>query len=243
METESNTISSTECNACKHSLIDNGHGLDQNDMWMEGDELVFSGHCTYCKECSPALKEKVPNDPDGRGRALKLTPEGEAAALSAIELSHRHNCGDENCNHTVQGEVDNPTGAPPMLPEKLTKKQIGALRRAHITVTHGSVIKCGHKAKFGPTKTPGNNCVSCWEAFFKTAVDLEALHTLVTTEGPKGMEKKYGKKFMRNFHGFLATELMRSPALPKPSTEGFNIPNLEESIPNEHREEVQEVTA
>lgn len=156
---------------------------------------------------------------------LKLTPEGEAEAA------------------TVTKEEYPDLGGPPMLPEKLTRKQIGALRRAHITVTLGSVIKCGHKAKFGPTKTPGNNCVHCWEAFFQTAVDLEALHTLVTAEGPKGMEKKYGTKFMRNFHGFLATELMRSPALP-PSTEGFNIPNLEESIPHEHhREEVHEVTA
>ena len=241
MEKESNTTSSTDnIDTC---LVCGTEVPPGPDFCGSKCETRYNEEVRSRKQMLSANSE-CPN-PDVCGckhEPLKLTPEGEAAALSAIELAHRHDCGDENCDHTVQDEIDNPTGAPPMLPEQLTRKQIGALRRAHITVTHGSVIKCGHKAKFGPTKTPGNNCVHCWEAFFQTAVDLEALHTLVTTEGPKGMEKKYGTKFMRNFHGFLATELMRSPALP-PSTEGFNIPNLEESIPHEHREEVHEATA
>ena len=39
------------CSLCGHSLKDNSHGFDQNDAHMDGDKLVHSGHCTYCKEC------------------------------------------------------------------------------------------------------------------------------------------------------------------------------------------------
>lgn len=41
------------CELCKHSLLNNSHGFDQNDAWMEGDKLVHSGRCSYCKECYP----------------------------------------------------------------------------------------------------------------------------------------------------------------------------------------------
>ena len=92
-------------------------------------------------------------------------------------------------------------------PAKLTRKQIGQLRRQYVTVVHGTVRACGHKAKFSATKQPTNNCVDCWKAFFVTAVDLEAVHKLLTEQGVKALEKKYGTKFMRNFHGFLATSL------------------------------------
>ena len=44
------------CGLCHHSLKDNDHGLDQNDMWLEGDKLVHSGHCTYCEMCNPRLR-------------------------------------------------------------------------------------------------------------------------------------------------------------------------------------------
>jgi hypothetical protein len=40
-----------------------------------------------------------------------------------------------------------------------------------------------------------------------TVVDLEAVHKLLTEQGVNALEKKYGTKFMRNFHGFLATSL------------------------------------
>lgn len=39
------------CPSCNHSLKDNDHGFDQNDAHMEGDKLVHSGCCTYCKVC------------------------------------------------------------------------------------------------------------------------------------------------------------------------------------------------
>lgn len=43
------------CNGCGHSLENNMHGFDQNDGWLDGDRLVHSGRCTYCKICNPAI--------------------------------------------------------------------------------------------------------------------------------------------------------------------------------------------
>ena len=92
-------------------------------------------------------------------------------------------------------------------PVQLTRKQLGQLRRQYLTTVHGTVRSCKHKAKFSATQIPRNNCVTCWKAFFVTAVDLEAVHKLLTEKGVKALENKYGTKFMRNFHGFLATAL------------------------------------
>jgi hypothetical protein len=39
------------CGLCGHSLVENSHGFDQNDAVMDGDRLIHSGHCTYCKVC------------------------------------------------------------------------------------------------------------------------------------------------------------------------------------------------
>lgn len=44
------------CSSCNHSLENNSHGFDQSDAHMDGDTLVHSGRCTYCKECNPRLK-------------------------------------------------------------------------------------------------------------------------------------------------------------------------------------------
>jgi len=43
------------CHDCHHTLEGNGHGFDQNDGWMDGDKLVHSGSCTYCRYCNPAI--------------------------------------------------------------------------------------------------------------------------------------------------------------------------------------------
>ena len=40
------------CDLCGHPLENNSHGFDQNDAYMDGDKLVHSGHCTYCKYCT-----------------------------------------------------------------------------------------------------------------------------------------------------------------------------------------------
>lgn len=117
---------------------------------------------------------------------LRLTPEGEAAAASI-----------ENCGTTPQ-----PTG-----PSKLTRKQIGQLKRQYYTTVHGTVRACGHLAKFSQSKPPSNNCVECWTAFFSTCVDLLGVHKLLAEKGVKGLERVYGTKYMHNFHGFLALYL------------------------------------
>jgi len=47
------------CSHCKHDLTDNQHGFDQNDGWIEGDNLVHSGVCTYCHLCNPRLPKPI----------------------------------------------------------------------------------------------------------------------------------------------------------------------------------------
>ena len=65
--------------------------------------------------------------------------------------------------------------APAAPPEKLTRKQLGQLRRQYMTVTHGTVRACGHLARFSKDHDPKNNCISCWGAYFSTSVDLDLL--------------------------------------------------------------------
>jgi hypothetical protein len=101
--------------------------------------------------------------------------------------------------------------APAAPPEQLTRKQIGQLRRQYFTKVHGTVKACGHKAKFAKDKDPGNNCAQCWAAYFATSVDLEFIHTVLTTKGVKALIAMKGTKFTRMFHGFLSSQLL--PAL------------------------------
>jgi hypothetical protein len=101
--------------------------------------------------------------------------------------------------------------APAAPPEKLTRKQLGQLRRQYLTITHGTVKACEHKARFSKDHDPKNNCVDCWSAFFATSVDLEFVHTVLTTKGGKALVAIKGTKFVRMFHGFLSSQLL--PAL------------------------------
>jgi hypothetical protein len=96
-------------------------------------------------------------------------------------------------------------------PEKLTPKQIGQLRRQYMTITHGTVKACGHLARFNKDHDPKNNCVNCWAAYFATSVDLEFIHTVLTTKGVKALVAMKGTKFTKMFHGFLSSQLL--PAL------------------------------
>jgi hypothetical protein len=103
--------------------------------------------------------------------------------------------------------------APAAPPEQLTRKQIGQLRRQYFTKVHGTVKACGHKAKFAKDKDPGNNCAQCWAAYFATSVDLEFIHTVLTTKGVKALIAMKGTKFTKMFHGWLASCML--PALAK----------------------------
>lgn len=68
------------CELCHHSLKDNLHGFDQNDADFDGDNLVHSGHCTYCKECNPALGRLLLKKRAAAGTSggFKPRPKGEA---------------------------------------------------------------------------------------------------------------------------------------------------------------------
>lgn len=101
--------------------------------------------------------------------------------------------------------------APAAPPEKLTRKQLGQLRRAHITITHGTVKACGHLARFSKDHDPKNNCIDCWSAFFATSVDLDLIHAVLTQKGGKALVAMKGTKFVRMFYGFLSSKLL--PAL------------------------------
>src|ERR1700674_2966444 len=103
------------------------------------------------------------------------------------------------------------SSAQPQTMPTLTRKQLGQLRRQHITIVHGTVKACGHKAKFSKDKQPGNNCIKCWEAYFMTSVDLDGIHTVLTTKGVPELMKHKGIKFVKMFHGFLSSKLL--PAL------------------------------
>jgi hypothetical protein len=104
--------------------------------------------------------------------------------------------------------------APPeQAPEKITRKQIGQLRRQYITVVNGVVKACGHKDNFTRNerregKIPSNNCVYCWEAYFLTSVDLDLVHTVLSTRGVPALVAMKGKKFTKMFHGFLSSKLV-----------------------------------
>jgi hypothetical protein len=76
---------------------------------------------------------------------------------------------------------------------------------------HGTVKACEHKAAFSKDHDPKNNCVYCWGAYFATSVDLDFIHTVLTTKGVKALVAMKGTKFTKMFHGFLSSQLL--PAL------------------------------
>ena len=101
--------------------------------------------------------------------------------------------------------------ATPPAPREYTRKELGQLRRQYVTINHGRVKACGHKAKFSKDKQPNSNCMECWKAYFMTSVDLEGVHVILTQKGAKELIKQCGTKFAKMFHGFLSACLL--PAL------------------------------
>ena len=53
------------CDGCKHSLVDNDHGPDQNDLHMREDGTVLWVRCTYCRDCNALVvpSQTVPAQP------------------------------------------------------------------------------------------------------------------------------------------------------------------------------------
>jgi hypothetical protein len=169
-------------------------------------------------------KVLIVDNSSGVETALRLTAEGEAAAksVSCNHAEHNHTCGQE-CE-PVEISADPIPQPGEHKHQVLSRKQLGELRRRYLTIVHGVVRACGHKAKFSSTKQPTNNCVDCWTAYFastdatgKPIVDLLGVHKLLTEKGVKGLESQYGTKFTKNFHGFLALYLKQqaSPETPQ----------------------------
>lgn len=53
-----NLNSSSICDSCKHSLENNMHGIDQNDLEMdEKGNCIYLDRCTYCRICNPRIFE------------------------------------------------------------------------------------------------------------------------------------------------------------------------------------------
>jgi hypothetical protein len=115
----------------------------------------------------------------------------------------------EDASSDRLSEVVSPKAAlEPAVQPKLTAKQIGQLRRQYVTIVHGHVTACKHRARFSATQQPKGNCVACWQAYFYTCVDLEGIHIVLTKQGVKALEKQRGRKFVRAFHGFLSQCLL-----------------------------------
>lgn len=113
-------------------------------------------------------------------------------------------------NGEVKKVLESATKEETPKPKQLSRKEIGQLRRAYITVVNPTVIKCGHKLH--KDKAPNNNCIYCWEAFFHTIANLEELIAALRGLGLKKFTAKYGTKFAKNFRGFVGRELMRARA-------------------------------
>ena len=46
-------VKPASCEFCHHSLKNNNHGWDQNDMETINNVQMHSGRCTYCNVCNP----------------------------------------------------------------------------------------------------------------------------------------------------------------------------------------------
>ena len=121
----------------------------------------------------------------------------------------------EQMEQSLTSSTEEPT-LPAAPPEKLTRKQLGQLRRQYLTITHGTVKACEHKARFSKDHDPKSNCVDCWSAYFATSVDLDFIHAVLTTKGVKALVAMKGTKFVRMFHGFISSQLL--PALAAETT-------------------------
>jgi hypothetical protein len=94
--------------------------------------------------------------------------------------------------------------AEPATPPKPSRREIGRMRRQFFTVVHDTVVACEHK--FNPSKPPTLNCEYCWEAYFKTAVDLEELHKALNASIQDTIRVR-GEKYVKAFRRFIANEL------------------------------------
>jgi hypothetical protein len=122
------------------------------------------------------------------------------------------------------GKMDLAATTPVPEQPKLSRKQIGQMRRRYMTTVHSTVVACEHK--FNTNRIPSNNCFWCWQAYFKTSVNLDVLRQILILEGPTGLNTKYGEKYVKMFKRFMEDELSnREVSLVPPAMFGGEIEN------------------
>lgn len=86
-------------------------------------------------------------------------------------------------------------------PKKPSRKEIGQMRRQHMTYVKPTVTACEHS--FDQGNPPNNHCEYCWAAYFLTVAPLEEMHTVLRTAGIKVFKGKYGDRVTKQFGRFL----------------------------------------
>lgn len=71
------------CRDCGHSMVNNSHGFDQNDGWLDETEtkIIHSGRCTYCRVCNPPRPQPDPPPAAPDGETEDLLREARDIAL------------------------------------------------------------------------------------------------------------------------------------------------------------------
>jgi hypothetical protein len=92
---------------------------------------------------------------------------------------------------------------------RLSRAEIGKLRRKFLTKNFGTVTKCGHK--FHPTDEPHTNCIDCWEAYFMEQEGIRiGVESIVRSFGIEQLVKVRGKNFVKMYTRFVATHPVRA---------------------------------
>lgn len=132
--------------------------------------------------------------------------------------------------HAPEGDIVLPVEEKQTEQPKLSRKEIGELRRRYMTVEHSAVNKCGHK--LDTNHQPKDNCPDCWEAYFKVGLDLAEVQKVFGMEdGAYQLERKFGKKFVKRFKQFLHDELMALAVAPPSPEEALKVATLNEVTP------------
>lgn len=93
-------------------------------------------------------------------------------------------------------------------PKQPTARELGKLRRKHITITKQTLV-CGHAFAVG--EAPRNNCDSCWLTHFRTIPGISWTDTAtgkpfdgLSPEVDTQVTVARGAKYAKRLHWFLA---------------------------------------
>lgn len=90
--------------------------------------------------------------------------------------------------------------------KKLSLKEYKNLMRQYFTVRRPIVQGCGHKIDVDDLDGPGNNCESCWFAFFNNHGELvKTVAEMIQKHGSETVVRMRGVKFLKMFRSFMST--------------------------------------